>query len=96
MTIPYKNSDKSKKEQVAGMFNNIAHSYDFLNHVLSLGIDTIWRHIYSRNANQPSILDVATGTGDFVIQQHENSNQQIIGIDISQKMLKLKQNSKNN
>ncbi|MBC7760176.1 MAG: class I SAM-dependent methyltransferase, partial [Phormidesmis sp. FL-bin-119] len=40
---PYRNSDASKKEQVAKMFNNISGTYDFLNHFLSLGIDVIWR-----------------------------------------------------
>ena len=39
---PY-NTDKSKKEEVAQMFNNISANYDFLNHFLSLGIDHIWR-----------------------------------------------------
>ena len=40
---PY-NTDRSKKEEVAEMFNNIAVKYDFLNHFLSLGIDHIWRY----------------------------------------------------
>ena len=39
---PY-NSEKSKKEEVAEMFNNISANYDFLNHFLSLGIDHLWR-----------------------------------------------------
>ena len=41
--IPYKEKQSSKKEQVATMFNNISHKYDFLNHFLSLGIDILWR-----------------------------------------------------
>ncbi|MBQ4216109.1 MAG: class I SAM-dependent methyltransferase, partial [Bacteroidales bacterium] len=43
MTIPYTDSDKSKKGQIVDMFNNIAPKYDFLNHILSLNIDKIWR-----------------------------------------------------
>ena len=39
---PY-NTDKSKKEEVTEMFDNISAKYDFLNHFLSLGIDHIWR-----------------------------------------------------
>ena len=35
--------EESKKAQVARMFDNIAHSYDFLNHFFSLGIDVLWR-----------------------------------------------------
>jgi demethylmenaquinone methyltransferase/2-methoxy-6-polyprenyl-1,4-benzoquinol methylase len=41
MVKPY-NTDKSKKEEVAQMFNNISANYDFLNHFLSLGIDHVW------------------------------------------------------
>ena len=40
---PYYSEDKSKKEEVAEMFNNISVNYDFLNHFLSLGIDHLWR-----------------------------------------------------
>ena len=40
---PYNQVDKSKKQEVAEMFNNISARYDFLNHFLSLGIDKIWR-----------------------------------------------------
>ena len=39
---PY-SPEAAKKDQVADMFDNIAHSYDFLNHFFSLGIDNIWR-----------------------------------------------------
>jgi len=91
MTIPYKNSDKSKKEQVASMFNNIAHKYDFLNHTLSLGIDKLWRNkaIRALKKEQPSkILDVATGTGDFAITAARKLPvTEIIGVDISKGML---------
>ncbi len=41
--VPYKDSELSKKEQVAGMFNDISGRYDFLNHFLSGGIDIRWR-----------------------------------------------------
>ena len=40
---PYNQANKSKKEEVAEMFDNISARYDFLNHFLSLGIDKIWR-----------------------------------------------------
>ena len=52
------------------MFDNIAHSYDFLNHSLSFGVDKFWRRaaIKSLKPYAPKdILDVATGTGDFAI-----------------------------
>jgi demethylmenaquinone methyltransferase/2-methoxy-6-polyprenyl-1,4-benzoquinol methylase len=41
--VPQKNSELSKKEQVADMFDNIAYRYDFLNRFLSIGIDIQWR-----------------------------------------------------
>ena len=43
IVTPYKNETAGKKEQVAAMFNNIAHRYDFLNNLLSLGIHVGWR-----------------------------------------------------
>jgi demethylmenaquinone methyltransferase / 2-methoxy-6-polyprenyl-1,4-benzoquinol methylase len=85
---PYNNS-KSKKEQVTTMFDNIAASYDFLNHSLSLGMDNVWRKIAIKKlTNKPAtILDIATGTGDFAVSAAKYTNAQITGIDISQGML---------
>jgi len=85
---PYNNL-KSKKEQVTTMFNNIAENYDLLNHTLSLGMDTIWRkRAIKKLKNKPkTILDIATGTGDFAISAAKHTEAQITGIDISQAML---------
>jgi len=88
--IPYKENTETKKEQVATMFNNISHKYDFLNHFLSLGIDILWRKKAIRllKPSQPKIiLDVATGTGDFAIEALKLNPIQIIGVDISEGML---------
>ncbi len=90
--VPYKNEHTAKKEQVAEMFNNISTKYDFLNHFLSLGVDRVWRRkaINHLIDLQPkSILDVATGTGDFAIQALKLNPEKIIGIDISEGMLKV-------
>jgi demethylmenaquinone methyltransferase/2-methoxy-6-polyprenyl-1,4-benzoquinol methylase len=91
---PY-NSDKSKKEEVAQMFNNISARYDFLNHFLSLGIDHIWRRkaVNKLREIQPKrILDLATGTGDFAIALLKLNPTQIIGMDISSGMLDVGKN----
>ena len=40
---PYSDSEKSKKQQVESMFDNISENYDSLNRVISLGIDQSWR-----------------------------------------------------
>src|SRR5690554_5000301 len=88
--IPYKDKKSSKKEQVAEMFDNISHRYDFLNHFLSLGIDKLWRRkaIKILSEYKPkSILDVATGTGDFAIEAMSLNPEKICGIDISEGML---------
>ena len=40
---PYKNQTNSKKDQIITMFDAISKEYDFLNRVISLGIDLRWR-----------------------------------------------------
>jgi demethylmenaquinone methyltransferase / 2-methoxy-6-polyprenyl-1,4-benzoquinol methylase len=90
--VPYKAENSGKKEQMAKMFNNISRRYDFLNHLLSMGIDRIWRKTairLLRPSNPKFILDVATGTGDFAIQAMKLNPQKITGIDISEGMLSI-------
>ncbi len=93
MATPYKNSEKGKKGQIIDMFNNIAGKYDFLNHALSFNIDKIWRNKAIKIIklyNPQTVLDVATGTGDFAILSAQKLHpQQVIGIDISEKMLEV-------
>jgi demethylmenaquinone methyltransferase/2-methoxy-6-polyprenyl-1,4-benzoquinol methylase len=87
---PYGKEDRSKKEEVAEMFNNISKRYDFLNHFLSLGIDKIWRKkaVNLLKATKPAkILDLATGTGDFAIALLKLNPTEVIGMDISDGML---------
>lgn len=88
---PYQDSSATKKEQVARMFNNISGTYDFLNHFLSLGIDIIWRKMAVRELiklKPSTILDVATGTGDFAFEAIKILKpRKIIGVDISEGML---------
>jgi demethylmenaquinone methyltransferase / 2-methoxy-6-polyprenyl-1,4-benzoquinol methylase len=89
---PYKDSNSGKKEQVATMFNNIAPKYDFLNQLLSLGIHKGWRKkaIRMLKAEKPeTILDIATGTGDFAIEAIKLNPRKIVGVDISEGMLKI-------
>ena len=87
---PYGDANKSKKEEVAQMFDNISAKYDFLNHFLSLGIDKIWRKKavnMLREINPTKILDIATGTGDFAIESLSLKPDEVIGVDISEGML---------
>jgi len=74
------------------MFDSIAWRYDFLNHLLSFGIDRCWRRkaikiISEVQKNPEKILDVATGTGDLAIAAIKLNPMHITGIDISRKML---------
>lgn len=81
---------EKKKENIREMFNNISHSYDTLNHLLSLGIDKSWRKKLLKEAliaKPNSILDVATGTGDLAIALSKTNAEKIVGIDISEGML---------
>ena len=90
--VPYKEKEGTKKEQVAEMFNNISHKYDFLNHFLSLGIDILWRKkaIKQLKQDQPKqILDIATGTGDFAIEALALKPDKVVGVDISAGMLEM-------
>ena len=91
MIKPEQHSAESKKSQVANMFNKIADSYDFLNHALSFGMDFYWRKkAISKLTNNPKrILDVGTGTADFAIAATKLEKAEIIGIDISEKMLEI-------
>jgi len=89
--VPYKNNTLGKKKQVALMFDNISPRYDLLNHMLSFGIDRVWRRkainlLKSKHPKQ--ILDIATGTGDFAIQALKLNPEYIKGIDISEGMIK--------
>ncbi len=88
--VPYKDKDNSKREQVAEMFDNISPKYDFLNHLLSGGIDIYWRKRaikLLKSSSPKTILDIATGTGDFAIEALKLQPDKIIGVDISEGML---------
>lgn len=83
---------EKNKENVASMFNDIAPSYDFLNHFLSANTDKIWRKksVKVLLAKKPKlILDVATGTGDLAIAMLKLNPEKITGIDISKEMLEI-------
>ena len=75
------------------MFDGIAESYDRLNHLLSFGIDRLWRRKTSKliSLQHPSsILDVATGTADLALRlAHDNKEAFVTGVDLSEKMLSI-------
>jgi len=91
--VPYQHSTLQKKEQVAEMFNDISHRYDFLNRFLSAGIDMGWRKKAIKQLagiNPKNILDVACGTADMAILSWKMLHpEKVTGIDISEGMLQI-------
>ena len=92
-TIKPYNDKEAKGKQVEQMFDNIAPSYDLLNHTLSFGIDRRWRRtaIESLMPYAPKrVLDVATGTGDFALLAAQMLQpESLVGIDLSDGMLQV-------
>ena len=88
---PY--NEGGKAQQVEQMFDNIAPTYDTLNHRLSWDIDKGWRKKAIRQLKpyQPqTILDIATGTGDFAIMAAQMLKpQRLTGADISEGMMEI-------
>ncbi|MFT6335557.1 MAG: demethylmenaquinone methyltransferase/2-methoxy-6-polyprenyl-1,4-benzoquinol methylase [Saprospiraceae bacterium] len=93
---PYDSTQESKKKQVTSMFNKIAPFYDFLNRLLTLRIDVLWRKKAIKlliKDNPKNILDIATGTADMsIMAANILSPESIIGMDISSEMLRVGQN----
>ena len=83
--------DKSS-ERVRRMFGQIAGRYDFLNHLLSLGIDRYWRWRTVRRVPPEGplpILDVCTGTGDLALayDRAAGGRSKIVAADFCHEML---------
>ena len=84
-------------DHIALMFNDIAPTYDKLNHLLSLNVDKSWRRKAVRRMKKalskvlnPKILDVACGTADSTIEIAKKiENADVSAIDISEKMLEI-------
>ena len=83
------------KTQIEKMFDAIAPDYDRMNHIMSFSIDRRWRRkavqAIADNQEPLRILDVAAGTGDFAIAiaKKVHPESEIIGIDLSEKMLEV-------
>ena len=89
---PYNSTDE-KGKVVEEMFDNIASTYDTLNHRLSWNIDKSWRKKAIRRLapfSPKTILDIATGAGDFAIMSAKMLlPKTLIGADISDKMMEI-------
>jgi demethylmenaquinone methyltransferase/2-methoxy-6-polyprenyl-1,4-benzoquinol methylase len=81
-----------KKHRVKNIFDSIAERYDFLNHLLSFGVDHYWRKKalnLSKVGSESFLLDVACGTGDVAIEAYKQGVRNVIGADFSHNMLGL-------
>jgi len=81
-----------KKHRVKNIFDSIAERYDFLNHLLSFGVDNYWRKKalnLSKVGSESFLLDVACGTGDVAIEAYKQGVRNVIGADFSHNMLGL-------
>jgi len=77
------------------IFDKIAKTYDFLNIILSLGIDRLWRRKIIRLIGKKEVssaLDLATGTGDMAILLGKKPNiKSVLGLDMSKGMISIGQ-----
>lgn len=83
-----------RKAHIRRMFNDIAPSYDRLNHLMSLDVDRLWRRRAVSclvDGGPLRILDVACGTGDSTLTLVKASGEgsRVVGVDISEEMLGL-------
>lgn len=90
-SVPYKGPDSGKVRQ---MFGEIAHRYDFLNHLLSASIDRRWRkiavakvHEHVRLNAATRCLDLCSGTGDLAIELHRRLSVPVVAADFCHPML---------
>lgn len=82
----------AKKSYIIRLFDDIAPTYDKLNHILSLNIDKSWRSKSVKQimtTNPKIVLDIACGTGDFTIELAQKGVEKVIGVDISEGMMKI-------
>jgi demethylmenaquinone methyltransferase / 2-methoxy-6-polyprenyl-1,4-benzoquinol methylase len=90
--------DPSKSpSRIAPMFDAIAGRYDFLNHLLSAGIDRRWRRLAIRSlrlTGYERVLDLCTGTADLAIAARaaQPPAARVIGVDFAAAMLEVGRN----
>ena len=82
------------RDGVWAMFDRIAPRYDFLNRLLTLGLDVAWRkHMadFLPAGDTVELLDIATGTGDqiFYIMGRDRRVTRAVGVDLAEKMLEI-------
>ena len=80
------------KNETKEMFDSISGQYDLINNLLTFGLHNKWKSEIVKIAKQKNprkILDMATGTADIAIMLSNIKNCEIIGLDISSKMIEI-------
>ncbi len=85
--------DKSRPK-IEKMFDEIAPTYDRLNHIFTLNKDLKWRkeivkRLQDNKTSSDKILDIASGTGDMTIELLRLKTEKVYSVDISEEMLKI-------
>ena len=92
MDNPQPQPGQTPAQPLHGMFTAVPPRYHFINHIITLGMDSGWRKLAARTClegNPPRILDIGCGTGDLSINiaKHASKETQVTGLDYSQPML---------
>ena len=80
---------------VRAMFAQIAHRYDFLNHLLSFSVDKLWRRRTARHLapilchKDARVIDLCCGTGDLTLELARHTAGFVIGSDFCHPMLEI-------
>ena len=85
-----------KNRRISEMFSSIAPRYDFLNRLLSLGVDRRWRRLAVAETVPSTggrFLDVATGTADMALEilRLKGAGASVAGVDLSVEMMRVGQ-----
>ena len=76
--------------KIRTMFDQISPRYDFLNHLLSLNSDVLWRRkAAALLEGAKRVLDVCSGTGDLAIEIHRRWGAEVVGSDFAFRMLEI-------
>lgn len=78
------------KREIGGLFDAIAPEYDFLNHLLTLNIDRLWRRkaVMATGERASLWLDLACGSGDMALEAVKRKRaERVVGVDLSENML---------
>ena len=90
----YRLTDRNRS--IGEMFSSIAPRYDFLNRLLSLGVDRRWRRLAVAETVPSTggrFLDVATGTADMALEilRQKGAGASVVGVDLSVEMMRVGQ-----